>query len=662
MHARAVSVAEEPSRHSVALSAVRQKDRAEGSAQRPSELAAPAGDAAFGPASVAAPRTRPSQVPCQPRTSAGDDFVVDASVALAGGSEVTAEREPGVSATGLSGNDTASPTKMGKRTTARPARATLDPATRADMQSRFGVDFGGVRIDTSESAGARARELGVRAYTEGDTIAFAAGSYAPATHEGRHVLAHELAHVVQQQRGLTRGLTADSRLELEAAAQKSAQLVEAGVKVPAPVTFGAPAPVLQTFDPEYHEQATMTGLTGIFTPQEIGKIYEGNWRRDFSQSSPLVGDLVLTWKQLRDGAAATGKADPALQWKLLKIVNHPLKDFLGESYGGYQSWEHMDNPGAAAGAEADARWGNTGKMGELPGYLLDARAAIKDRLATAVRIARSSWGGQKGDSGRELADVWARGTPPADYDMTAPYAGRTRPPAGYGVPKAVPDPSVGSSIIASEVQTAAAAIPGALDPSKIARGFASDPEIADDLGRASHLIEDFFAHSNFVELAAKQATGTQIAPSSLKTGTFETPDKLHSLSGKLRDAADEIDANKSLIPLVGDAVVSALRSVASAAEFTSDKLGPAPGSHTRLAKDSPHATGFAMAHDLATHADQMVFFWVHRIMQDPDADAADKKVYILYQLIDAIINVPSDTHPLHNVYAPVAGGPGQSAP
>lgn len=561
--------------------------------------------------------------------------------------------------------------------------AALDPATRSEMQSGFGVDFTDVRIATGGDAALRTRQLGVPAYAEGRTIAFAPGRYAPQTTEGRHMLAHELAHVVQQRQGLTRGLGgssrglggdprglggssrgqgAGSRGMLEAAAERSARVVTAGGTVAVPPRLGPAASAVQTFDPEYHDEATTEGLTGIFTPAEIGKIYEGNWRRDFSQSAPLIGELVLTWKQLRDGAAATGKPDPSLQWQLLKIVSHPLREFVGESYGGYRSWEHMDNPGAAADVEADTRWGNTGAPGDLPGYLLDARASIKERLTTAIRIARSSWGGQKLDSGQELADAWARGTPPASYDMYDAYAGRTKPPLGYGVPQNVSDPRVSSSIVASEVETTAASTPGHVaDPTKTARGFDSDPTIADDLGRASHLVEDFFAHSNFVELAAEQVSGTTITPSRLMTGTFEAPDKAHSLAGKLRDAADEMDANRRLIPLVADQAIGALRSLAEAAEYASQKLGPKPGSHTKLAKDSPHAQGFAMAHDLATHADQMVFFWVHRILQDPSADEADKKVYILFQLIDAIINVPSANHPLHNVYGASAGS-GQTTP
>jgi len=76
----------------------------------------------------------------------------------------------------------------------------LDPQARAFMESRFGHDFSGVRIHTEAAAAAAASGLNARAYTVGRDIAFASGEYAPAAQGGR-LLAHELAHVVQQSAG-----------------------------------------------------------------------------------------------------------------------------------------------------------------------------------------------------------------------------------------------------------------------------------------------------------------------------------------------------------------------------------------------------------------------------------------------------------------------------
>ncbi|MBN8923568.1 MAG: hypothetical protein BGP10_06165 [Rhodanobacter sp. 68-29] len=64
-----------------------------------------------------------------------------------------------------------------------------------------GHDFSRVRVHTDDAAAASAQELGARAYTVGEHIAFARGEYAPGTAAGRQLLAHELTHTLQQAQG-----------------------------------------------------------------------------------------------------------------------------------------------------------------------------------------------------------------------------------------------------------------------------------------------------------------------------------------------------------------------------------------------------------------------------------------------------------------------------
>jgi len=66
------------------------------------------------------------------------------------------------------------------------------------FESRFGADFGNVRIHTGESADTAARAVGAHAFTRGGDIVFRDDQYHPNTYAGRRLLAHELAHVVQQ--------------------------------------------------------------------------------------------------------------------------------------------------------------------------------------------------------------------------------------------------------------------------------------------------------------------------------------------------------------------------------------------------------------------------------------------------------------------------------
>lgn len=74
----------------------------------------------------------------------------------------------------------------------------LDAETRDFMESRFGEDFGQVRIHTDKPAADSARAMNALAYTMKSSIIFAVGEYSPRTMPGKRLLAHELAHVVQQ--------------------------------------------------------------------------------------------------------------------------------------------------------------------------------------------------------------------------------------------------------------------------------------------------------------------------------------------------------------------------------------------------------------------------------------------------------------------------------
>jgi hypothetical protein len=94
-----------------------------------------------------------------------------------------------------------SATDAGGQTPAGPhsgAAMVLEPADRQFFETRFQHNFADVRIYAGREANASARRLQARAYTVGNSIHFAPGEYRPGTPAGRHLLAHELAHVLQQ--------------------------------------------------------------------------------------------------------------------------------------------------------------------------------------------------------------------------------------------------------------------------------------------------------------------------------------------------------------------------------------------------------------------------------------------------------------------------------
>jgi hypothetical protein len=77
----------------------------------------------------------------------------------------------------------------------------LDTATRAFMEPRFGHDFSRVRVHLDSQAAASARDVGALAYTVGRDIVFSQDQFAPYSAAGQQLLAHELAHTVQQSAG-----------------------------------------------------------------------------------------------------------------------------------------------------------------------------------------------------------------------------------------------------------------------------------------------------------------------------------------------------------------------------------------------------------------------------------------------------------------------------
>lgn len=91
----------------------------------------------------------------------------------------------------------------------------LDRTTRTFFEPRFGQDFSRMRIHADAHAAESARAVEARAYTVGQHVVFGTGEYAPATAAGQRLLAHELTHVVQQDREYADDLGVMQRSPLE---------------------------------------------------------------------------------------------------------------------------------------------------------------------------------------------------------------------------------------------------------------------------------------------------------------------------------------------------------------------------------------------------------------------------------------------------------------
>ena len=100
--------------------------------------------------------------------------------------------------------------------------APLPTRVQRQFEQSLGTDLSGVRVHTGAESAQAASAVGAKAYTVGNDIHFAAGRYQPDDPFGMHLLAHEVAHTVQQ-----RGGSGERRHKLEVTTPGDAVEVEA---------------------------------------------------------------------------------------------------------------------------------------------------------------------------------------------------------------------------------------------------------------------------------------------------------------------------------------------------------------------------------------------------------------------------------------------------
>jgi outer membrane protein OmpA-like peptidoglycan-associated protein len=137
----------------------------------------------------------------------------------------------------------------------------LDPGTRAFMDPRFGQDFSQVRVHTDAKAADSAEAVNAHAYTVGSDIVFGSGQYS--THpSSRHLLAHELTHVVQQ---AATGVGADS----ETAANSTADRITRGKPIDDAAIGGAPVSLQKTGKDDTAKGGAVVAPVSSFTEPSV---------------------------------------------------------------------------------------------------------------------------------------------------------------------------------------------------------------------------------------------------------------------------------------------------------------------------------------------------------------------------------------------------------
>jgi hypothetical protein len=192
------------------------------------------------PAPAAQPASRPgliqrcAGIDCPPGTCDHSDDPADATVHRVG--DVTA-------ASG--GNGVPASVRRILDTPGRP----LDASVRTQMQGLLGHDFSHVQLHTDAEADRSARHIQAQAYTFGSHVVMGEGRFQPHTPAGRRLLAHELAHVIQQD-GPTRTRPMSisdpgdaSELEAADCAQAAVGLMQHETRSGQPGTLGAVPPL-----------------------------------------------------------------------------------------------------------------------------------------------------------------------------------------------------------------------------------------------------------------------------------------------------------------------------------------------------------------------------------------------------------------------------------
>jgi hypothetical protein len=119
------------------------------------------------------------------------------------------------------GGEAASMAPPSVDTTLSASGEALPASLRGFFEPRFGHDFSSVRIHRDSAAARSAHEVLADAYTVANHVVFAQGRYAPDSPAGRELLAHELAHVVQQSGGRTETLRRDGEKDADKDAVQS---------------------------------------------------------------------------------------------------------------------------------------------------------------------------------------------------------------------------------------------------------------------------------------------------------------------------------------------------------------------------------------------------------------------------------------------------------
>ena len=225
------------------------------------------------------------------------------------------------------------------------------------MESAFSFDFAGVRVHTGAAAHDAASALGARALTAGTDILFRAGEYQAGTQGGDRLLAHELAHVVQQAHGLPQGILdtgATDHWEKAAglAADHASPAAEREAQGAAKIAaMGEPVPALSGQPPTIARQDAGTKMSDVGTRPLMEALRKTRGSLRPSQFSPDA-----TSRDKMSAARVIGTAwGEALASDLARLTASDIRATVNDS-----AMREVDEPGDDDDPTLAATNGRTG--------------------------------------------------------------------------------------------------------------------------------------------------------------------------------------------------------------------------------------------------------------------------------------------------------------
>lgn len=307
----------------------------------------------------------------------------------------------------------------------------MDPALRSALEPLYGRDFGNVRLHDDARSHAAAERVGAKAFTVGQHVHFGAGGYSPHSAEGRHLLAHELTHTVQQSQAADppagASLTvspADSPLEHEA--DRTADRVVAGMPAPRMPTPSAPAASLQR-EPAKGDSKKKPAPAKLGDPKVPADVVLLMDEKSISEALTIApGAIVLKVSSVDELAAELGRVQAP--FKTLFVMSHSLASGdLGFEQGNTTTFVRPEKvaeaikgaiPANLAPAAIDFRGCS---LGATPGAMDAIRSAVGAKTAIGsncfminqangpIRLHRGKMVRKRSDLGKDDAAEFALG-------------------------------------------------------------------------------------------------------------------------------------------------------------------------------------------------------------------------------------------------------------